>query len=336
MAIGTSGILLESGTNELEIIEFYIQEEGYRGYYGVNVAKVLEIIIIPEEIVKPPEAAPFVYGLFNHRGKVILLIDIARWLGRNRIETDRPTVLITEFNKVTTSFLVSGVTRIHRTSWSNIKPIDDFTQRFSSALTGVVLLENRTVFMLDLEKAIADIDPKLAVPLQEKPSDTELLIDEVAQSQKRAADDTIPDISRQAGPWKALHADDSSMIRRATKKILEENEVCVVTSVVDGNAAWECLVEMKMAARSENLPITDFINIILSDIEMPGMDGYSLCMKVKNDPDLKELPVVLFSSLITDKLLHKGEAVGADRQLAKPSPKELITIVKDLLSVKSQ
>jgi len=333
MATGTSGILLESGTNELEIIELYIQEEDYRGYYGVNVAKVLEIIIIPENIVKPPNAAPFVYGLFNHRGKVILLIDLAKWLGRSRIETDRPTVLITEFNKITTAFLVSGVTRIHRTSWSKIKPLDEFTQGFSSALTGVILLEDRTVFMLDLEKAIGDIDPKLAVPLQDKPSDANL--DKAAQSQQGITDVTLPDVSGQANHWKALHADDSAMIRRATKDILEGTGEYVVTSLVDGDAAWNYLMDMKMAALDENRPITDFINIIFSDIEMPGMDGYSLCRKVKNDPDLKGLPVVLFSSLITDKLLHKGEAVGANRQLAKPSPNELIRTAKELLNVQA-
>jgi len=168
MAAGTSGILLESGTNELEIIELFIEEEGYRGYYGVNVAKVLEIINIPEKIIMPPNTAPFVRGVFNHRGKVIMLIDLAKWLGRQRIETDHPTVLITEFNQVTTSFLVSGVTRIHRTSWSNIKPMDGYLQGLSSVLTGVILLEGRTVFMLDLERVLGDLQPDMAMPLPER------------------------------------------------------------------------------------------------------------------------------------------------------------------------
>ena len=328
MAAGTSGILLESGTNELEIIELFIEEEGYRGYYGVNVAKVLEIINIPEKITAPPNAAPFISGVFNHRGKVIILVDLAKWLGRKRIETSRPTVLITEFNQVTTSFLVSGVTRIHRTSWSNVKPLDEYTQGFSSVLTGVVLLEDRTVFMLDLERVLGDLQPKLAMPLidsmpapNEGPQDNDGVL-------------SAPDVPADARHWKVLHADDSAMIRRATKSTLEDTKEFTVTPMVDGKVAWEWLAEMKMISKHENRPITDYVEVVLTDIEMPEMDGYSLCSKIKNDPVLKDLPVILFSSLITDKLIHKGESVGADKQLAKPHPHELISAVKELVSRK--
>jgi len=327
MAAGTSGILLESGTNELEIIELFIEEEGYRGYYGVNVAKVLEIINIPDKIITPPNAAPFVRGVFDHRGKVIMLVDLAKWLGRNRIETDHPTVLITEFNQVTTSFLVSGVTRIHRTSWSNIKPMDGYLQGFSSVLTGVVLLEDRTVFMLDLERVLGDLEPKMAMPLPERAAGEDWLEGTVVSSPTEVPEGGVL--------WKVLHADDSAMIRRATKATLEDTKEFAVTPMVDGKVAWDWLTEMKKTARSENRPISDYIHIVLSDIEMPEMDGYSLCSKIKNDQELKALPVILFSSLITDKLIHKGESVGADKQLAKPHPQELIAAVKDLLAQKS-
>jgi len=327
MASGTSGILLESGTNELEIIELFIEEEGYRGYYGVNVAKVLEIINIPEKIIKPPNTASFVSGVFDHRGKVIMLVDLAKWLGRKRIDTTRPAVLITEFNQVTTSFLVSGVTRIHRTSWSNIKPLGEYLQGYSSVLTGVVLLEDRTVFMLDLERVLGDLQPSLAMPLPEKVS-TDAWLEETG----------LPDVSHEAGEtavrWKVLHADDSAMIRRATKETLEDAKEFAVMPMVDGRVAWEWLAEMKMLSQSENRPITDYVDIVLTDIEMPEMDGYSLCAKIKGDPELKVLPVVLFSSLITDKLIHKGQSVGADKQLAKPHPQELIAAVRELVKEK--
>jgi len=130
-AVATKGILLESGTNELEIMELFIDEEdtGYRGYYGVNVAKVIEIISLPPQIRKPPNAIDFVKGVFNHRGKVIMLVDLAVWLGKNRSEsTAPPIVIITEFNNVTSAFLVSGVTKIHRTSWADIRPLDNYLQ----------------------------------------------------------------------------------------------------------------------------------------------------------------------------------------------------------------
>jgi two-component system, chemotaxis family, chemotaxis protein CheV len=313
------GILLESGTNELEIIELYIDEEGggYRGYYGVNVAKVIEIISMPLQVHKPPNAANFVVGVFNHRGKVILLIDLALWLGKDRLKEKPPIVVITEFNNVTSAFLVSGVTRIHRTSWANIKPLDTYLQRFTEAVTGMILLENRTVLMLDLERIIGELDPRLAVPLLQEDIDEAVV--PVALS------------TAIQYPLKVLHADDSGMIRRATKKLLEEKKEFIVTSVVDGREAWEYLEDLKKKVAAHNKPVTDFLDIILSDIEMPGMDGYHLCQRVKSDVDLRRLPVVLFSSLITDKLRHKGESVGADGQLTKPSPAELVRDLKEIV-----
>lgn len=313
------GILLKSGTNELEIIEVYIDEEGgYRGYYGVNVAKVLEIISMPDHVTTPPHSAHFVTGVFDHRGKVIMLLDLARWLGRKQLESEKRIVIITEFNKVTSAFLVSGVTRIHRTSWANIKSVDNYMQNFCDAITGMILLENRTVLMLDLERVIGELDPRLAVPYRDPEDENESF------SNVNTAELTLP--------IKVLHADDSKIIRHSVKELLEKDKEFLVTSMVDGKEAWDRLVDLKKKASDQNKSITDFIDIVLSDIEMPEMDGYSLCQKVKNDPELNTLPVVLFSSLITDKLRHKGESVGADAQLAKPSPAELVHDLKEILS----
>ncbi|MEQ8212781.1 MAG: chemotaxis protein [Smithellaceae bacterium] len=313
------GILLKSGTNELEIIEIYIDEEdGYRGYYGVNVAKVLEIINMPANVNKPPNSADFVTGVFNHRGKVIMLLDLAAWLGRKRVEKEKQIVVITEFNNITSAFLVSGVTRIHRTSWGNIKSVDNYMQNFCDAITGMVLLEGRTVLMLDLERVLGELDPRLAVP-EGKP-------------EEKIQD--IPD-TKIAGikmPIKVLHADDSKIIRHSVKELLEKDKEFIVTSTADGKAAWNCLIELKNKAADLSKDINGFIDIVLSDIEMPEMDGYSLCQKIKNDQELKKLPVVLFSSLITDKLRHKGISVGADAQFAKPNPVELVHDLKEILS----
>jgi len=312
------GILLEAGTNELEIIELYIDEEGgCRGYYGINVAKVIEIIILPA-INKPPNASPFVAGVFNHRGKVITVLDMALWLGRKRRQDGTPVAIITEFNRVTSAFLVSGITRIHRTTWANIKTPDGYMQSFCTAITGFINLEDRTVLMLDLERAIGEIDPVLATR-HPQPADKK----EVAP--ESAMDGTIY-------PLRILHADDSGMIRRTMKQSLEEGNEFTVTSMVDGSAAWEYLTGLKKQAMDANKPITDFIHIVLTDVEMPQMDGYHLCHKVKSDPVLKVLPVVLFSSLINDKLLHKGESVHADAQFSKPSPAELIIKLKELMA----
>jgi two-component system, chemotaxis family, chemotaxis protein CheV len=317
-ASDNKGILLESGTNELELIELYIDEVGgYRGYYGVNVAKVLEIISLPPGIAKPPNAASFVAGVFNHRGKVITLVDLALWLGKNRLEGANPIVIITEFNKVTSAFLVSGITRIHRSSWANIRPVDPFMQNFCDAITGLIHLEDRTVLMLDLERAIGQIDPSLAVPQIQPGEEKDPLSETFAAGLHY--------------PLRILHADDSGMIRRATRQFLEADNEFIVTSKVDGREAWEYLLDLKNKAGEQNRPITDFIDIVLSDVEMPQMDGYHFCQKVKNDPVLKALPFILFSSLITDKLRHKGESVHADAQLSKPNPDELVQNLKEIM-----
>jgi two-component system chemotaxis response regulator CheV len=100
---------------------------------------------------------------------------------------------------------------------------------------------------------------------------------------------------------------------------------------VDGKEAWEYLLDLKNKAGEQKRPITDFIDIVLSDVEMPQMDGYHFCQKVKSDPELKVLPFILFSSLITDKLRHKGESVHADAQLSKPNPEELVQNLKEIM-----
>ncbi|MHB8111237.1 MAG: chemotaxis protein CheW [Syntrophorhabdaceae bacterium] len=163
-----SNILLETGTNEVEILELYIDEEGYRGYFGVNVAKVIEIIPVPKNKINPPDSRKGVIsGLFNHRNKVVVLVDLAVWLGLTRVEHRPCNVLITEFNNMITAFLVSGVTRIHRVTWQDIRPLDGYMENMSDAVTGVIELDSKLVFLLDLEKAIAGLDPELAGGLRE-------------------------------------------------------------------------------------------------------------------------------------------------------------------------
>ncbi len=293
-----SGILLETGTNEVEILELFIDEGGYTGYYGVNVAKVLEIIRMPSQIMRPPHMrGSFVAGIFKHRGRLAVLLDLAAWLGRVRVEKAQPKVLITEFNGIVTAFLVSGVTRIHRATWSDIRPLDGYAENLSDSVTGVVMLDERLVFLLDLEKAISDVDPRLAI------------------SVSPAIDDTVTSGYK---PIRVLHADDSLVIRKTLQRRLEENRIFVVESVANGDEAWSYLGEVKKKCGANGEPPSTYVDAVLTDIEMPGMDGYHLCKLIKDDPELKSIPVVLFSSLITEKLLHKGTAVGADGQFSKP------------------
>ncbi|OEU69853.1 MAG: chemotaxis protein CheV [Desulfovibrio sp. S3730MH75] len=300
-------ILLEAGTNELEIVEFWLeeapQEEGegnYHGFYGVNVAKVLEIIRIPDKITHLPKVAhPAIMGTFNLRNKVIPLVDLSYWLKKERVESEPPKVIVTEFNNVSSAFLVSGVTRIHRISWEKVEAPSDYVSALSSdSITGVVKFDDRISLILDLEKIVAELNPALGLQL----------------------DDSID--WEVTGGYKALIADDSTLIREMLNELLVRAKF-VVDSARTGRECWEKLLEYKKKSLEQKIPITDLINVVVSDIEMPVMDGHNLTKRIKSDPILKELPVILFSSIITDKLRHKGESVGADDQISKPEVTQL-------------
>ena len=299
-SMSQTNILLEAGTNELEIVEFFLEENDpeqgglYRGHYGVNVAKVLEIIRMPRVTEMPEVAHPCIMGAFNLRSHVIPLVDLSVWLGKNRHVSEAPKVIVTEFNEVTTAFMVSGVNRIHRISWEEVEPPNAYISAMSAAtITGVVRLEGRLVFLLDLERIVSDLNPKLGLRLDEA-------------------------IDWKSGPkYRALIADDSTVIREMLKDLMQRANFDV-EAMTNGNDAWLRLLSLKQKAEEENKPISDFLHVMIADIEMPQMDGHALCKRIKEDPVLKQMPVILFSSLITDKLRHKGESVGADEQIAKP------------------
>ncbi len=302
-----TNILLEAGTNELEIVEFFLDEhnlaadgtvtpEGYRGYYGVNVAKVLEIIRMPKVTELPEVQHPCVLGAFNLRSHIIPLVDLAMWLGKEYAKhPEEPKTIVTEFNSVTTAFMVSGVNRIHRISWEEVEAPSPYVSKISNnTVIGVVRLEDRIVFLLDLEKIVANLNPALGLHVEELGEEWDL------SSRRRA-----------------LVADDSALIREMLRDMLEKANF-EVTVCQHGAEAWDRLVQMKKLSVEENRPISDYVQIVVSDIEMPMMDGHNLCKQIKEDAVLSELPVILFSSLITDKLRHKGESVGADDQISKP------------------
>ncbi|MDR1855628.1 MAG: chemotaxis protein [Desulfovibrio sp.] len=308
-----TNILLESGTNELEIVEFYLDEQVkedddeamtvvsasgervYRGYYGVNVAKVLEIIRMPKVTEMPEVRHPSVLGAFNLRSRIIPLVDLAVWLEKSHVvSSSQEKTIVTEFNNVTTAFMVSGVTRIHRVSWEQVEAPNDYVSNMSrNTVIGVVRFEKRIIFLLDLERIVTDLNPKLGLRLEDLGADW------------------------QNKGYRALIADDSALVRDMQRDLLEHAGF-TVEAVSNGRLAWDRLTAFKQRAEAEGRPITDFVHVVVSDIEMPVMDGLNLTSRIKDDPVLKVLPVLLFSSLITDKLRHKGESVGADDQISKP------------------
>jgi len=307
-----SNILLEAGTNELEIVEFFLDEalpDGtvYRGYYGVNVAKVLEIIRMPK-VTTLPEVQHFsVKGAFNLRSHIIPLVDLSIWLEKVPTEEESAKVIVTEFNEINTAFIVSGVNRIHRISWEQVEPPNKYVALLTeNTITGVVRIEERIIFLLDLEKIVADLNPALALQLDET-------------------------FTRGEGMKnRAIIVDDSGLIREMLKDLMQKANFSV-EAYNNGRDAWERLLDIKRKSIEEERPIPDYVQIVVSDIEMPSMDGHNLCKRIKDDEVLKVLPVILFSSLITDRLRHKGDAVGADDQIAKPEVTQLANRAYDLI-----
>ncbi len=309
-----TNILLESGTNELEIVEFYINEDGYRGHYGFNVAKVVEIIRM-ENVTTMPQMSHFsVLGVFPYRdGKVIPLIDLALFLDKEPESVVDPKIIVTEFNKVQTAFLVSGVNRIYRLSWSDVEPPGKFLEKVSSqSITGVVKIEDRVIFLVDLEAIVATLQPSLALRIYETETPEE-------PQQK----------------FRILHADDSASIRHLVGKMLEADGRFEVMQCNDGREAYNKLMEIKQEAFANNLPIESYLQGIITDIEMPFMDGLTLCKEVKDDPFFKNLSIAVFSSLITESLAHRAESVGADAQYAKPDLQAIADKMYELILEKN-
>ncbi len=312
-----TNILLEAGTNELEIVEFHLEERGadgevYRGHYGVNVAKVLEIIRKPNITTIPDLKHPAILGAFNQRSRVIPLVDLCVWLAKERAESEPPKVIITEFNRQTTAFLVSGVNRIHRISWEQVEPPNSYMVKVSGySITGVVRIDERIIFILDLEKIVSDMNPALALKL-----------------------DSAVDWGSDTG-YRALVADDSGMVRQMLSDLLTMAGF-IVETVDDGMQAWQRLLQIRDLAEKEGRDVTDYVQVVITDIEMPSVDGHNLTVRIRADSVLRNLPVILFSSLITEKLRHKGVSVGADDQISKPEVTQLASRAKNLIREKLQ
>lgn len=303
MSNGQHLALTEVGTNEVEIMCFYIDiqagENVYRAYYGINVAKVLKITRLPDQVMRPPSCShSSVWGAFHFkdRDKVVPIVALAKYLEQDQTDSADHKMIITEFNQVMTAFMVSGITRIYRLSWSDVEKPDKHISEYSlNAFTGIVNLEGRIVFILDLEKIVIELNPRSGE-------------DFFGVSSAIKADRNI----------NVLHVDDQLLVRRMVKKALEQDEAFSVESADSGQEALHILKAKAEEARSRGLAVSDLVDVVISDVEMPVMDGYTLCKSIKDDPELKSIPVYLFSSLITEETQHKGESVGANGQFPKP------------------
>lgn len=295
-----TNILLESGTNELEILEFTIDDN----HYGINVAKIREILLY-QPVTPLPNSHPCIEGIFMPRDTMISVINLRKCLKLEENPDNKGLFIITNFNKLNTAFHVDEVIGIHRVSWEEIiKPDATISSDEAAVSTGVIKLEDKLVVILDFEKIVSDINPETGL----KVSDMENYV------KKDRGDTTI------------MIAEDSALLSKLICECLRKAGYTNLNINMNGQEAWEKLVDMKKEGN-----VLDKIQLIVTDIEMPLMDGHRLTKLVKDDDTLKQIPVVIFSSLINEEIRRKGESLGADAQLTKPEIGHLVDTIDELI-----
>lgn len=306
--------ILQTGTNELEIITFFLRrydeasDKFIDTYYGINAAKVSELVAVPSKLTEIANSPECVEGIFLLREKTIPLINISTWFRYTPDSSDEAkrkwTVIVAELNSKFFGFLCHGVDKVYRTSWQSISPPHELIAS-SKSITGTVLIENRLIQMIDFENITASIDPSMKLK-------------GFAKVKEASADYS------ESGKVVVI-ADDSKVIRDMLKSVLVEANYKVVEKS-DGQLCWEYLQQVKAAG-----PVHDKVYIVISDIEMPRMDGHNLCLRIKEDPAFAKIPVILFSSMINDGLHKKGLKVGADAQITKPQLNMLVGKMTELV-----
>lgn len=296
-----SEILLESGTNEIEIMEFTIDGN----LYGINVAKVKEIMIC-EPVKSMPHAHPAVEGIFKPRDSVITVVDLPKYLnGASKEKGPKDLFIITNFNKMFIAFRVHTVVRISRISWTDIqKPDKTVSGGAEGVATGIAQCGEDLVTILDFERIVAEIAPETSIQIEEI--------------------DSLGPRTRSEQPiWVA---EDSILLSKMIENSLRKAGYVNLQMYSNGQELWEAL-----NALPEERELPSQVALIITDIEMPQMDGHHLTKLIKGDSVLRQLPVIHFSSLINDEMRRKGEQVGADAQLSKPEIANLVALIDRLI-----
>ena len=294
-----TNILLESGTNELEVLEFTLGDN----HYGINVAKIREILqYMP--VTPVPNTHPSVEGIFMPRDTMITVINLKNSL--NLPQTDEKGLfIITNFNKLNVAFHVDQVIGIHRVSWENIiKPDETLTGEHGGTATGVIKMNDRLIVILDFEAIVASISPQ-----------TGLRVNDIDEMEARDRSDAT-----------ILIAEDSALLSKLITECLKKSGYTNLIVEENGQEAWDVIEAMQ--AKGD---ITKHLDCIITDIEMPLMDGHRLTKLVKSDSELRDIPVIIFSSLVNEEMRKKGEQLGADAQLTKPEIGKLVEAIDKLI-----
>ncbi|MCB6201409.1 chemotaxis protein [Extibacter muris] len=294
-------ILLESGTNEIEIMEFTVYDE----LYGINVAKVREIMMTDK--IKPvPHSHDAVEGIFKPRDIMLTVVDLPYYLTGQRTEPQpKDLFMVTNFNQMHIAFRVHTVVGIQRISWVDIKKPDKTLNGGEEGLaTGIAQCGKELITILDFEKIVADIAPETGIQLDEVESFA----------------------GRNRSEYSIVLAEDSVLLSRMIETALTKSGYSQIHKFNNGQEAWNYLSQ----ARNEEV-LDDKVSLIITDIEMPQMDGHRLTKLVKEDDRLKKIPLIIFSSLINPEMEIKGRELGADEQLSKPEIGHLVAVMDHLL-----
>ena len=272
-------------------------------HYGINVAKVREILSY-QPVTPVPNSHEFVEGIFMPREDMISVVDLKKCIGMGSSE-QKGLFIITNFNQLNIAFHVEQVLGIHRISWADIiLPGATVNDAEHGVATGVIKINEKLIVILDFEKIVTDISPE-----------TGLKISEIEDMGPRERND-IP----------ILIAEDSPLLGSMITDCMKKAGYTNLDMCPNGQVAWD-----KLESYRDQGIVDDKVSLIVTDIEMPLMDGHRLTKLVKEDPQLKHIPVVIFSSLVNEEMKRKGEMLGVDAQLSKPEIGMLVDEIDKLI-----
>lgn len=298
-----------AGTNKLEILLFSLGNDLRTGRcetFGINVFKVREVMRTPQ-ITAAPEMPSAVKGMVSLRGALVPVVDLSEFIGM-QTDTPREIMIVTEYNGHTQGFLVESVDTILRLDWSKMRvPPEMLTANLGGLVTAVTELQDgRLVMMLDVERILSDTAKY----------DDDMMFSNIQPIGKEGL--TI------------LYADDSSVARGQIEKTLNVLGIRGIMAM-NGRQAWDELRKIADYADAAGRSVTDYVQLVLTDVEMPEMDGYILTKSIKSDSRMIGLPVIMHSSLSSMSNQQLGKSVGVDEYVPKFEPQRLAETLSRLL-----
>lgn len=295
-----TNILLENGTNELEVLEFQVAGNSY----GINVAKIKEIIPY-QAVTHVPNSHPSVEGIFMPRDVMITAIDLKNCLALGTAQAGG-LFIVTNFNHLDIAFHVDSVVGIHRVSWADIiNPNNTIANSQDGISTGIIKIDEKLIIILDFERIVTYINPNTGLRVE-------------------AVSDVEEDSRRSDFP--ILIAEDSTLLNRLIVNCLEKAGYTDITSTLNGKECYD-----KVMGYLQEGKLDENVSLIITDIEMPQMDGHHLIKLLKENDETKHVPIIIFSSLVNEEMKKKGEALGVDAQMSKPEIGDLIKVIDSFL-----